>query len=145
VNWLEFWEFTSADWAGLQFLALVVAACFAFYEAREARKLRRAQAEPFVVADLEVDDDQQAYIVVSNIGATVAENVRFNFNPEPQSSCGTKSRISCRCVTRRHLSRVSRRFRPVNGFGPSSTCSLRGTVTLFLTSTKSRLPMTLRL
>jgi hypothetical protein len=86
VTWLEFWEFTSADWAGLQFLALVVAAGFAFYEAREARKLRRAQAEPFVVADFEVDDDQRVFIVISNIGATVAENVRCTFDPEPRSS-----------------------------------------------------------
>jgi hypothetical protein len=60
------------------------------YEAREARKLRRAQAEPFLIADLDVDDDQRVYIVISNIGATMAENVRFTFDPEPRSSLDAK-------------------------------------------------------
>jgi hypothetical protein len=93
VDWLEFWNYGSATWAGLQFAALVVAAAFAFYEANQARKLRQAQAEPFVVADLEVSDDQKIHIVIENLGTTMAENVKLAFDPELRSSLEGKRDI----------------------------------------------------
>ena len=32
VSWLRFWEYSEADWAGLQFFVLVVAAIIALYQ-----------------------------------------------------------------------------------------------------------------
>jgi hypothetical protein len=93
VDWLEFWNYGSATWAGLQFAALVVAAGFAFYEAHQARMLRQAQAEPFVVAELEVSDDQQVHIVIANLGTTIAENVKLTFSPELKSSLEGKREL----------------------------------------------------
>jgi hypothetical protein len=92
-DWLRFWEWTSATWSGLQFVALVVAAGFALYEARQARALRRAQAAPFIVVDVDVDDRQQTFIVIANTGNTVAENVRLKFDPELRSSWDEKPNL----------------------------------------------------
>jgi hypothetical protein len=56
LDWLRFWDYTAADWADLQLLVLVVAAIVAWRQVKEARRLREAQAQPFVVVDFEVEE-----------------------------------------------------------------------------------------
>jgi hypothetical protein len=95
--WLSPWNWTATDWAGVQCLVLVAAAIVAWRQVREARRLREAQAEqarrlheaqaePFVVVDFEVEESQEIYIVISNIGRTMARDVRLKFAPELTSS-----------------------------------------------------------
>jgi hypothetical protein len=50
-------------------------------------------AEPFVVAELEVSDDQQVHIVIANLGTTIAENVKLTFSPELKSSLEGKREL----------------------------------------------------
>jgi hypothetical protein len=92
VEWLRFWEYSTADWAGLQFLVLVLAALVAWRQVREAqrqredaRRQREEQARPFVVMTLEVRNTV-AEFRIENVGKTIARNVRFQFTPPIESS-----------------------------------------------------------
>jgi hypothetical protein len=78
--WLSPWNWTSTDWAGVQCLVLVLAAIFAWRQFREARRLRDAQARPFVIIDLQIWQ-VIAEFKITNIGATLAREVRFEFKP----------------------------------------------------------------
>jgi hypothetical protein len=62
---------------------LIVAASIAFWQVNEARRLREAQAQPYVVVSLESDPDHPwaISIVVKNIGTTVARNIHLDFDP----------------------------------------------------------------
>lgn len=65
-------------------LVAVVAATFAFFQVREARRLRTDQAKPFVVVDIK-PSAASAHIlnlVIENIGATMARDVHIDFKPE---------------------------------------------------------------
>jgi hypothetical protein len=85
--WLSPWDWTATDWAGVQCIVLIVAAFIAFRQVREARRLREAQAQPFVVVDFEADQQTQAiYIVISNSGGTMARDVHLAFRPSITSS-----------------------------------------------------------
>jgi hypothetical protein len=85
--WLSPWDWTTTDWAGVTCAVLVAAALVALRQVREARRLREAQAQPFVVVDFEVDThDQAIHIVISNIGGTMARDVKLKFEPELTSS-----------------------------------------------------------
>jgi hypothetical protein len=86
LDWLRFWDYTAADWAGLQLLALIAAAIVAWWQVKEARRVREAQAQPFVIVDLEVERGDEIYLVISNIGGTIARDVRLKFDPELRSS-----------------------------------------------------------
>lgn len=63
-----------------QLVVLVVAAIVAGRQVREARELREQQIRPFVVIDFEVEGFL-FYLAVSNIGNTLARDVRFHINP----------------------------------------------------------------
>lgn len=77
MNWVVWpWEWTSADWAGIQALILVVAGGIALWQVTEARKLRLERSRPFVVLDLEIHQTIAEFII-KNIGTTLARNVRF--------------------------------------------------------------------
>jgi hypothetical protein len=92
--WLSPWAWTATDWAGVQCIVLVVAAVIAFRQVREARGLREAQARPFVVVDFEADRQTQAiYIVISNVGSTMARDVRLTFTPSLTSSLDANPNI----------------------------------------------------
>ena len=67
-----------------ELLVLVVAAAVAWRQVREARRLREDQSRPFVVIDFEVEG-MLFFLRISNIGTTLARNVRFEINP-PLSS-----------------------------------------------------------
>jgi hypothetical protein len=86
---------TATDWAGVQAIVLSVAAAVAIWQVWEARRLRRAQAQPFVVVDFEVlEAQQQIYIVISNIGTTTARDVQLRFEPPLSSSFDSKPNIT---------------------------------------------------
>jgi hypothetical protein len=67
---------------GAQLLVLIAAALVAWRQVREARRLREEQNRPFVVVDFERQEGSKAIILaVSNIGTSLARNVRFTFDP----------------------------------------------------------------
>lgn len=71
---------------GLQLLVLTAAAVFGRRQLREAKELREAQTRPFVVIDLGTSAHTLFDLVVRNIGPTLAQNVRFEFNPPIRST-----------------------------------------------------------
>lgn len=79
-------EALSAIFQAAQLAVLVLAAFVAWRQVAEARQLREEQARPFVVVDFEIDHDGLIYVVVSNLGRTMARDVRLTFNPEPSTS-----------------------------------------------------------
>jgi hypothetical protein len=80
-NWTEV---VSAIALIAQLIVLVAAAAFAWRQVGEARRLREAQTRPFVVVDFEVENFL-AFLTVSNIGTTLARNVRFEIDPPFQT------------------------------------------------------------
>ena len=77
--WLSPWDYTSTDWAGLTFVVLVVAAIVAFWQVREARRLREDQARPFVTVDFH-PWSTLIELKIKNTGATLARDVQFDFD-----------------------------------------------------------------
>lgn len=73
------WLWTAETWAGFQFVVLAAAAIVAWFQVREARRLREASLRPFVIVDFETEQ-QAIYLVVSNIGATMARDVQISFD-----------------------------------------------------------------
>lgn len=67
-------------------LVYVVIAVLALRQVKEARRLREEQGRPFVVVDLDVSWLIQ--LTISNIGSTIARNVRIDFEPALQSTMG---------------------------------------------------------
>jgi hypothetical protein len=67
-----------------QLVVLVAAAAFAWRQVREAKQLREAQTRPFVVIDFEVENFL-AFLTVTNIGTTLARDVRFEIDPPLQT------------------------------------------------------------
>ncbi len=72
--------------AALQFVVLIVAAFVAWRQVREARRLREEQQRPFVVIDFEVERGYIAFLVVSNLGTSLARDVRFSIDPPLESA-----------------------------------------------------------
>jgi hypothetical protein len=52
----------------------VAAAIVAWRQVGEARRLREAQAEPFVVVDFDVQDSREIYIVISKCDSSSLPN-----------------------------------------------------------------------
>jgi len=61
-------------------LVLLIAAIAAGLQLSEARRLRRAQVRPFVVMEFHLPYSSFIYLRFSNLGATMARNVRFTFD-----------------------------------------------------------------
>lgn len=70
---------------GLQLVLLGIAAFVATRQVREARRLREDQARPFIVADFDVRD-HLIFLTVSNVGTSLAREVRFDIEPELRST-----------------------------------------------------------
>jgi hypothetical protein len=71
---------------GLQLAVLAAAAVFGWSQLREAKELREEQTRPFVVIDLDSARPKSFDLVVKNIGATMARDVKFKFDPPPEST-----------------------------------------------------------
>ena len=70
-----------------QLLILVVAAVFAFWQVKEARRLREEQTRPFVVVDFEPIEIHGFFdLVVKNTGPTMARDVTIDFDPPIRSA-----------------------------------------------------------
>jgi len=66
---------------------LVVAGCIAWWQASEARRLRRAQSRPFVVIDFDAQSIHLfVFLRIANVGTTMARDVSFKFAPGIQST-----------------------------------------------------------
>jgi hypothetical protein len=76
---------TATTWAGFSFLVLLAAAFIAWFQLDEGRKLREASLRPFVSVDLEVESPM-FYVVVENIGKTLARDVKVIFDPQLESA-----------------------------------------------------------
>ncbi len=85
MDWLQFWDFTSADWAGLTFVLVFVALIVAWSEARAAARLREAETRPFVTIDLHSDKSHIIFLTVANIGRSMARDVTFAIEPKLES------------------------------------------------------------
>lgn len=87
---------TASAWAAwATVLVAVAAALFAYFQVRDARKLREEQAAPYVVAYMEVAGRTFGVIdfVVKNLGATGAHDITVTFNPEPTTTKGGESPV----------------------------------------------------
>ena len=79
-------------WLMLTAFVLVVAAIAAGLQLREARRLRRAHVRPFVVMEFHVLPNSAIYLRFSNLGTTMARNVRFTFD-RPLASNITNEKV----------------------------------------------------
>lgn len=77
LNFLAEYRFM-ADYGLL--LVAVIAAIVGWFQVQEARTLRRDQARPYVVGYLEIGRGSLVNIVIANLGATAAENVRVRLD-----------------------------------------------------------------
>lgn len=82
-NWTDVWQ---TIFVGGQFVLLAVAAVFGWRQLRHARDLRDAQTRPFVVIDLGSSRQGFFDLVVTNIGSTMARDVKFEFDPPMETS-----------------------------------------------------------
>lgn len=73
------WDWSPSAWAALTFLVLAAAAIFGWRQVKELRRAREEQTRPFVVLDLDMVSIF-AELHVRNIGATMARDVRFEFD-----------------------------------------------------------------
>ena len=78
--WLSPWEWSASDWAGLTFLAVSGVLLVAWRQVKEAQRLRKEQARPFVVIDFH-PWSTIIELKITNIGSTLARNVQFEFEP----------------------------------------------------------------
>lgn len=78
---------TSAVAVVVQTAIVLAAALFAKRQLDEARETREAQSRPFVVVDFDVFRDRGiVYLTITNMGTTLARNVRLTFDPGLESS-----------------------------------------------------------
>jgi hypothetical protein len=62
-------------------LIILVAAIVAWFQLHEAQTLRENQTRPFVVIEFNPHSDSFINLRISNLGATMARNVRFSIDP----------------------------------------------------------------
>jgi hypothetical protein len=81
---------TAVEWQSVaavgQLVVLLVAVLYARGQVREARRLREDQARPFVVVDFAISVPPTIRLAISNIGKTMARDVRVSFTPTLRSS-----------------------------------------------------------
>ncbi len=78
--------------AWLTLILLVVAAGAGLRQVNESRRLREAQARPYVVVDFDLSRPPMIYLVIENMGSSMAEDITFCFEPPIESSIDCDSR-----------------------------------------------------
>lgn len=90
MSWWHWWNAsrTVALATSGQAVILAVAAAVAWVQAQEARTLRKAQAQPYVVVSLEPEADAPFLLdlVIANLGNTVARDIHVDFSPPLRST-----------------------------------------------------------
>jgi hypothetical protein len=82
-NWTEV---AGASILGAQLFVLLVAAAVAWYQAREAKRLREDRNRPFVFIDVEFVGASELYLFVRNLGTSLARGVKITIDPPLRSS-----------------------------------------------------------
>jgi hypothetical protein len=82
-------EGLAALFAGLQVLVLLLAALYAGRQLGETRRIREAETRPYVVVDLDVHQTIIS-LVISNLGRTMARDVRLDFDPPLETTFDTR-------------------------------------------------------
>jgi hypothetical protein len=81
------WQAVEAAGVWVTVLVLIAAAFYARSQVDVARRSREEQTRPYVVLDLDAQSRPPLVnLIISNIGATVAKNVKFRFDPDLVSS-----------------------------------------------------------
>jgi hypothetical protein len=83
MHWTDEWQ---VFLVGAQLIVLIAAAIFAGIQTLQARKLRETQIRPFVVADFEADRGYIFNFLVSNLGSSMARDVRVKLTPPLESA-----------------------------------------------------------
>lgn len=78
------WTAIAARAAWATVAIYIVIGLFAWWQVHEARKLREEQARPFVIVDFE--PNFLVYLMVENIGRTMARDVRIEFDKPLQTT-----------------------------------------------------------
>ena len=92
----EVWSWEAENWSALAAWVTatiaVVAGTVAWHQLREARRLRREQAQPYVAAFMDNSgaDPQFMDLVVRNFGTTAATDVVVRIDPPPQRAAGSQ-------------------------------------------------------
>jgi hypothetical protein len=85
---MENWIIASAT--SIQALILFLATLYARKQVIESKELREIQTQPYVVASFQNDSYSQNILVfnISNLGASVAKNIKVSIEPPLKSSFG---------------------------------------------------------
>lgn len=91
-QWATYGAVAQAIFGGLTLIVATIGLIYAALQLREAARLRKAQAQPFVTVSLE-PDEFIATLVIRNHGQTVARNVTFTLRPEFTSSVASMNGV----------------------------------------------------
>jgi hypothetical protein len=75
----------ASDWAGLTWVVIVLGAYVAWRQVNEAREAREERTRPFVIIDFH-PWSSIIELVITNVGSTLARDVRFNFTPRLETT-----------------------------------------------------------
>ena len=64
-----------------QLAVLAAAAIVAYKQVAEARRLREAQIRPFVVLDFDGTEDETFFLTLTNLGTTLAREIKISIDP----------------------------------------------------------------
>jgi hypothetical protein len=87
------WQIAGVWAAWATFAVYAALGGFAWIQVLQAKKLREGQARPFVVVDFEMGHPPVMYLVVANLGRTMARNVRFEIDPPFKSGVDKSSPV----------------------------------------------------
>ncbi|WP_405013535.1 hypothetical protein [Kitasatospora sp. NBC_01539] len=88
-------ESSATDWivavsTALALIVSIVVAVYAYGQYRLAKKVRREQSEPHIIVDIvpRSEHSQMLWVVIENIGKTVARDVRVDVHPPLRGTLG---------------------------------------------------------
>ena len=85
--WTDEWQ---VFLVAAQLVVLLAAAGVAGWQVWEARKLRLQQNRPFVVIDFEVEESHLIYLEITNLGTSLARDVKIAIEPPLKTSTGIR-------------------------------------------------------
>ena len=85
ANEVSWTEVATVGILAAQLLVLIAAASVAWFQAKEAKRLREDQNRPFVVIDVDFVGTSELFLYVKNVGTSLARDVKIEVDP-PLSS-----------------------------------------------------------